>query len=238
MGANPTTRIVRVRRRLTDAQPLSSEPPVLPAHPATGDPGVEPDAAVLETTVNSALNLYSRGRRHGSNRRSNRNPRGTRAHGRTAASRASGRSRSRIGHGRSWTSTTSPRPPQQRSAPVRVAAMPNGGHPYGPGVVVDEIEDAVRASPRRPCRCERGIQWLSHPSRILEESPGDERISCASNLCGQGFRQGSGCGTGDFEPVTLLAHFAGGSRLVERIARSRPSASNRSPASRAAVPSK
>src|SRR5450759_514976 len=125
----------------------------------------------------------------------------------------------------------------ERSAPVGVAPVPNGGDPDDPCCAVDEIEDPIGASPRRPRWSERGLQRLAHPLRVVQKRSGDEGKGGARDLCRQGLGQRSGCRTGDLEAVTLLAHSDGGNRPAARMAWPRPSASRLSPASRAAVPS-
>ena len=62
------------------------------------------------------------------------------------------------------------------SAPIRVAAVANGGNPDSLGVVIDQVENGIGASACRPRRRERCIQRLADPSRILQHRPRDEHV--------------------------------------------------------------
>ena len=193
---------------------------------STGDPGIEPGVAVLETVAHTPFAHCLRAQMTPSDRQSDRKPRDLQT-----VALASGSCQLAL-------PTPCLHATSSSSAPTRVAAVANGGNPDSPGIVIDQVENAIGAPACRPRRRERCIQRLTDPSRILQQRPRDEHLCRPGDLRRQRPRQRPDSRTSDFEPVGRLAHFAGDSRPDERIARSRPSASTTSPAWIAARPSR
>lgn len=89
------------------------------------------------------------------------------------------------------------------SGPAGVRAMPHGGDIDDAAHVVEEVQDAIRATASGPRGRHGWVKRLSHAVRVVQQWPGDELVGCGCHLLGQRLGEGSGGGPGDAQPVTF-----------------------------------